>query len=35
MTAPDVKRRPGASHGVDRIWQMWLDEISGRAISVR
>lgn len=33
MVEPDVNRTRGPSHGVDRIWQMWLDEISGRAIS--
>jgi ribulose-5-phosphate 4-epimerase/fuculose-1-phosphate aldolase len=35
MMEPDVKRTRGASHGVDRIWQMWLDEISGHAIGGR
>ncbi len=35
MVEPDVKHTRGASHGVDRIWRMWLDEISGRAISGR
>lgn len=35
MVEPDVNRTRGPSHGVDRIWQMWLDEISGRAISGR
>jgi HCOMODA/2-hydroxy-3-carboxy-muconic semialdehyde decarboxylase len=35
MMAPDVARERGSSHGVDRIWQMWIDEISGRTITSR
>jgi hypothetical protein len=26
-------RGPGSSHGVDRVWQMWIDEASGKAFT--
>jgi ribulose-5-phosphate 4-epimerase/fuculose-1-phosphate aldolase len=33
MAAPELPRAAGSSHGVDRVWQMWLDEAAGKAIT--
>jgi ribulose-5-phosphate 4-epimerase/fuculose-1-phosphate aldolase len=33
MAAPETVRGPGSSHGVDRVWQMWIDEASGKAFT--
>jgi ribulose-5-phosphate 4-epimerase/fuculose-1-phosphate aldolase len=33
MAAPEQTRARGSSHGVDRVWQMWLDEAAGKAVT--
>ena len=30
MASPDVRQSRGSSHGVDRVWRMWVDEVAAR-----